>query len=743
MVASTAMERRDLDGLTREELIARAEGLGVPRPRVLTKAELVDEILARAAQSEPERARLRGFLGRARDLLSRVVERGLHMPETARALRGEAPPEQWPPPPPPPLPTTTLAEIYASQGHTGRAIAVLDEILARAPQHEEARRLRAQLIEKAQRAPGEGEAAQGAGAGAEGARDAEAAEDEGEEDAGRAEGAAPEAAQGADAAEGAAPEAAQGADAAEGAAPEAAQGADAGAAEDAAPEVAEVAGAGAGASETAGAEPVEGAAPEVAEDGGAGAALSFASIVKDEQQAEMPARYDLDEIVGIAVDPETLYLYWEVRPRTLARARARHPEGQLVIRVVAVLPSWERPVVEQRDLAIDALFGDMFVRDIPAGANLRMCTGWLVGDVFEPFAVGLEVAAPRALPVSPRSSSAEPAAPEPAALPGEAPAGSLAAPGDADTHAEGAPSPASGALEAPASAESPGAAGEEGTPAAVADPAASAAPAIASPPAPRAPDASGDVVSEAVAPGPSGDAPAELAAPAPGRDTAPEAAAPAASSGAIGEAAAPVASGDVAAEAAALAARDVATAAAAQVERPDIAAEAVASAPLRSLAPEEGTPGRSAEDAAEPAASSSSEGPARFPSGTSPTPEALAQAVAATRGGASELGRGSGGGGSGGIESGHGGPPHASEALRRAGAGWAQSPGGSSDLRAGAGWAQSPGGSSDLRAGAGWAQSPGGSSELHASAGRVGVPGGGNELWRSFTTRERPRSGAR
>ncbi|XXY53479.1 tetratricopeptide repeat protein [Sorangium sp. So ce269] len=828
MVASTAMERRDLDGLTREELIARAEGLGVPRPRVLTKAELVDEILARAAQSEPERARLRGFLGRARDLLSRVVERGLHMPETARALRGEAPPEQWPPPPPPPLPTTTLAEIYASQGHTGRAIAVLDEILARAPHHEEARRLRAQLIEKAQRAPGEGEAAQRAGAG--GARDAgaadaddeEAAEDEGEDDAGRAEGAAPEAA----------------------------QAAYAGAAEVAAPEVAEVAGAGAGASATAGGEPVKGAAPEpagaevaeapvaedagfhapsetpspdaqgrgaevvtgapeaapaqpprapspedapaqappVAEDGGAGAALSFASIVKDEQQAEMPARYDLDEIVGIAVDPETLYLYWEVRPRTLARARARHPEGELVIRVVAVLPSWERPVVEQRDLAIDALFGDMFVRDIPAGAHLRMCTGWLVGDVFEPFAVGLEVAAPRALPVSPRSSSVEPAAPEPAALPGEAPAGSLAAPGDADTHAEGAPSPASGALEAPASAEPLGAAGEEGTPAAVADPAASAAPVIAAPPAPSAPDASGDMVSEAVAPGPSGDAAAELAAPAPGRDPAPEAAAPSASSGAIGEAAAPVASGDVAAEAAALAARDVATAAAAQVERRDIAAEAAGSAPLRSLAPEEGTPGRRAENAAEPAASSSSEGPARFPSGTSPTPEALAQAVAATRdsssegparfpsgtsptpealaqavaatrGGASELGRGSGGGVSGGRESRHGGPPHASEALRRAGAGWPQSPGGSSELRAGAGWPQSPGGSSELRAGAGWPQPPGGSSELRAGAGwpqppggsselragagRVGFPGGGNELWRSFATRERPRSGAR
>src|SRR5262249_38446490 len=87
--------------------------------------------------------------GRARDLLARVVERGLHLPEAARALRG-ASPDPWPPPPPP-LPTVTLAEIYAAQGHFDRAIGVLDEVLAREPDHEGARELRGRLVEQARR----------------------------------------------------------------------------------------------------------------------------------------------------------------------------------------------------------------------------------------------------------------------------------------------------------------------------------------------------------------------------------------------------------------------------------------------------------------------------------------------------------------------------------------------------------------------------------------------------------------
>src|SRR5262245_58241173 len=130
------MQRRDLEGLTREELIARAERLGVSRPRVLTQPELIDEILSRTHKTERERSKARGWLGRARDLLASVVERGLHLPDAAKSVRSAG--AQRVPSAPPPLPTVTLAEIYAAQGHLDRAVGVLDEVIAREPDHEEA-----------------------------------------------------------------------------------------------------------------------------------------------------------------------------------------------------------------------------------------------------------------------------------------------------------------------------------------------------------------------------------------------------------------------------------------------------------------------------------------------------------------------------------------------------------------------------------------------------------------------------
>ncbi|WP_437525185.1 tetratricopeptide repeat protein [Sorangium sp. So ce726] len=695
MVASAAMERRELDGLTREELIARAEGLGVPRPRLLTKVELIDEIVARTAQSEPERARLRGFLGRARDLLSRVVERGLHMPETARALRGEVPPEQWPPPPPPPPPrsTTTLAEIYASQGHTDRAIAMLDEILARAPEDEDARRLRERLIESAARGQGAGVEARGAAAEDADAEDADA-EDADAEDAAAEEADAEEA-------ESAAAEASP--------APFAR---DDGATEPRGAAIASehqgqpgpVAGVPGGVPVQPPGDPSPAGAEATASPVAAGVALGLTAALRDER-AELPARYDVDEIVGIAVDHETIYLYWEVRPRTLARARARRPEGQLAIRLVAVLPSWERPVVEQRDLAIDALFGDMFVRDIPSGANLRMCTGWLAGELFEPFAVGLEVAVPRALPASPRPSSEEPPASAPALtgeaseeLPASAPAlagetsgerpasapeltseippgNPTAAMNVAERRLEGdvgdAASPALDASAAgTASLSIPGASGEHGEPVAVVG-------------------ASGGSVTTALlassAPVASGDADVEAAA-----------AAVVTSSGV--EPAAPATISDVAAEAVRAAApHDLESVAAGRsatlVAEPTLALPD--QAPARFSSGTAPTPEEIAQAVAA-TRGAASQGPARFPSGTAPTPEEIAQAVAATRGGSSELLRRSG-------------PPHASEALRRTSAERGRSPG----------------------------AGPG----LGAERGRS--LGGGAELWRSFATRARTPSRGR
>ncbi|MEZ4314172.1 MAG: tetratricopeptide repeat protein [Polyangiaceae bacterium] len=144
------MQRHTLQKLSREDLIREAERAGVPRPRVLTQAELIDEILKRTAASDRDRSRSRGWLGRARDLLATVVEKGLHLPDAAAAIRTAN--RGWPPPPP--LPTVTLAEIYAAQGHLERAVQVLDEVLRRDPEHEEARELRARFAEQIARSAG-------------------------------------------------------------------------------------------------------------------------------------------------------------------------------------------------------------------------------------------------------------------------------------------------------------------------------------------------------------------------------------------------------------------------------------------------------------------------------------------------------------------------------------------------------------------------------------------------------------
>ena len=51
------MERKELEGLSREELIGQAEQLGVVRPRTLTIPELVDEILVVSAAREARASR--------------------------------------------------------------------------------------------------------------------------------------------------------------------------------------------------------------------------------------------------------------------------------------------------------------------------------------------------------------------------------------------------------------------------------------------------------------------------------------------------------------------------------------------------------------------------------------------------------------------------------------------------------------------------------------------------------------
>jgi Domain of unknown function (DUF4912)/Tetratricopeptide repeat len=383
------MQRRDLEGLTREELIARAERLGVSRPRVLTQPELVDEILSRTSKSERERSKARGWLGRARDLLASVVERGLHLPDAARSMRGAGP--QRVPAAPPPLPTVTLAEIYAAQGHLDRAVEVLDEVIAREPDHEEARTLRERFNDQRRR----GRAAPARPSDTEAPLETSAAPD-----------AAPESAPGDDAA------AVEGSSSSEAPLSEVpATVASAKKDETEAPsEAAPPRDAPTEAIVSAGEERAAPAEPSAAAPATGGEAVAAALADAD---APLPDRYGVDEIVAIAVDPRSVYLYWEIRPTTLARARARRPDGSLGIRVISVAPSWEGPIVSARDVAVSALFGDLFIRDVEPGSNVRVSVGWLAGAEFEPLAVGAEIAAPRVTPADTLGQSVAQWSPDP------------------------------------------------------------------------------------------------------------------------------------------------------------------------------------------------------------------------------------------------------------------------------------------------------------------------------------------
>jgi hypothetical protein len=142
------MNRMDLERLDRDALIARAEAAGITRARILTRPELVDELLLRSIADPVAKQRSRGLFGVARDLLARVVERGLHLPDAAeriRTLGGIAGSPR--PSAPAALPTVTLAEIYAAQGHRDRAVETLEGVLAREPDHAAARALLAQLLD--------------------------------------------------------------------------------------------------------------------------------------------------------------------------------------------------------------------------------------------------------------------------------------------------------------------------------------------------------------------------------------------------------------------------------------------------------------------------------------------------------------------------------------------------------------------------------------------------------------------
>jgi hypothetical protein len=420
------MQRHNLQKLSRDELIREAERAGVPRPRVLTQAELIDEILKRTATSDRDRERGRGWLGRARDLIATVVEKGLHLPDAAAVIRSG--PKGWPPPPPP-LPTVTLAEIYAAQGHLERAVAVLEDVLRREPDHHEASELRERFLAQLARGPkGASEppaAAAGAGADAAEAAPPVRIEDETTAPAGSLPPTLPAVAR--DGEPGAeAPAAGE----------ESTEPSDIDLERvdlEPAPSVAKVTARSPSARPSAAARDLAASAERgAAGDAPASITESLAEAVTEPvaaaaepaaaPAAALPERYDVDEIVALAVDPSTFYVYWEVRPTTFAHMAAGSPGGSLALRMVAVTPGWDGPIVETRDTRIDALFGDQFIRHVRPRADVRVSIGWLKDGSFDPIAVGAEVSALRAFVAA--------GSPAPAGSPpdlSEGPHGSLAA----------------------------------------------------------------------------------------------------------------------------------------------------------------------------------------------------------------------------------------------------------------------------------------------------------------------------
>jgi len=257
----------------------------------------------------------RGWLGRARALVARVVERGLHLPDAAKLLRGDP---GRPPDPPPPLATVTLAEIYAAQGYTKKARAVVAEILERQPEHREAAAMLARLG--------------GASTPVEPAAEASTAVEPEAEASTPVEPAA---------------------------------------------------------EASTAVEPEAEASTPVEPEAEASTAVEPAAtdVPTDPSRSE---RDRLDDLVALATDPGTVYVYWEIRPLTFARARWRDAQGRLVMRVLSAADQ-----CVTRDVAVDEIVGDTFIRGLAAGAEVRLCMGWDGPRGFRPLAIAPALRMPR------------------------------------------------------------------------------------------------------------------------------------------------------------------------------------------------------------------------------------------------------------------------------------------------------------------------------------------------------------
>ncbi len=344
------MDRAELERLDRESLVMRAQAAGIRRARVLTRPELIDELLRLDPAVDPTHLKkTRGFFGVARDLLSRVVERGLHLPDAADRLRAALgnPLPHVPRPEPQAVPTVTLAEIYAAQGHKQRAIETLRRVLEVEPEHGAARALLEKLEARDYVPPPPPMP------------------------------------------------------------PEAEEPADEIGAHLRAPEVEEplpsTARPGESAVDSAQAFAVAGeerelpayvepaevqeepltprpAVESLATD------ASAQALERDEEMsvttAPAQALRERTECVAIPLDATSSYVWWRLAPD----ARRALEDAFFFVRAAVFVPTWDGPVRETRDVACDPAAGELVVRDLPEGAIVRIAIGTMDDGELVPLA---------------------------------------------------------------------------------------------------------------------------------------------------------------------------------------------------------------------------------------------------------------------------------------------------------------------------------------------------------------------
>ena len=370
-----------LDSLSREELIRRARSIGAQRPEVLTRVELKDEIVRLSEDDETARRQARGWLGVARDLVAGVVEQRLNLPDAAAFIRKRVPMTAVVLGPP--VATVTLAEIYASQGHLRRALKMLDEVLEQEPDHVAARQLRDRLRNRLAETGAEDEPA------AEEASEPEApiveAAPEPEAPAAVA-GPEPETAAAEAVSEPEAPAAPLRPTEVSGLAPqpEPSTGAESEELERLTPEEPAALGDAAVAEAAEPAHTVEPAPPS--EDR---IAPSEVRETQPPEAAEPVLEPTLDALMWWT-DAAGLHVYWEVTADTAEYARTEL-EAPLSVKLVELVPGWEKTERIERELLADAVAGHETLEPLAPGAVVRAALGAQSCGRWVPLALGVEL----------------------------------------------------------------------------------------------------------------------------------------------------------------------------------------------------------------------------------------------------------------------------------------------------------------------------------------------------------------